>query len=84
MTTIENPADASGVASTAGLGGCPRCGDTDLYAAAPDWTDTGISAEMTCPRCEHQWTAKWSVTLLTPNAALTGARPQQEHGTNGS
>lgn len=64
---VRRQPDASGVALTSGLGGCPRCGDTDLQAAAPDWTDAGISAEMTCPRCEHQWTAHWVVTLTPPN-----------------
>lgn len=51
-------------AETLELPACPRCGDADTHAAAPDWTDAGIAAEMTCPRCEHAWTARW---VLTPN-----------------
>ena len=53
------------------LPACPNCGDSDTQAAPPDWTDDGVTAEMTCPGCEHAWTAAWR---LTPIVAIEPRR----------
>lgn len=56
---------------------CPKCGERDVQAAGPDWADTGITSEMTCPRCEHTWTATFSVVSF-PSAIESSPMTEQE------
>lgn len=62
------------LSATRQLPPCPKCGETDVQAAGPDWTDTGVKAEITCPRCEHAWTADFQIACTASATAFTEER----------